>query len=243
MWTDFGGQLNGIRASLTGWNGGVPRLATGTGVIRETTRYSTSVNVSQQRPRSVSGVVPPSPEHPQGGTRRFFDLETNPYAPDRVIAHALEFTSGLPHDAGDAVLYKSADAGRTWTTLRDGEADFEFVPGAPASLYLLFGTGSGTQLRRSDDFGASSSLIHTFPASDFASDVATDPSGSGDLYLATRLGVRRSRDGGVTWEATAGGWNPFGPYRRWVGKVQVAPDGRVIAAPLDGGLFENRLSN
>jgi hypothetical protein len=73
--------------------------------------------------------------------------------------------------------------------------------------------------------------------------VATDPSGSGDLFIATRQGVRESRDGGVTWEATAGGFTPFGPYRRWILQVQVAPDGRLIANPIDGGLFENRLSD
>ena len=179
------------------------------------------------------------------GTREVVDLVTNPYAPERVIARSLEVISGLPHDPGRTVLYKSTDSGRTWTWLRDGDADVEFVSEAPASFYLLFATESGTELRRSDDFGATSTLVHTFASSEAVSDVATDPHAPGDLYAATRLGVRRSRDGGATWEATAGGFNPFGPYRRWVEKVQVAPDaaGRLIASPLDGGLFENRLSD
>ena len=192
---------------------------------------------------SLAGPFSADPHHLFPGFRRIVDLVTNPYAPERAIARSLEFISGLPHDPGRTVLYKSEDAGRTWSWLRDGGADVEFIPGAPASFYLLFATGAGTELRRSDDFGATSVLLHTFPAADGASDVTTDPSGSGDLYLATRTGVRKSRDGGATWEPTAGGFNAFGPYRRRVGQLQVAPDGRLIAAPVDGGLFENRLSD
>ena len=194
---------------------------------------------------TLGGTFSPDPEHPFPGFRRIVDLASNPYATDRVIARALEFISGLPHDPGRIVLYKSADAGLTWSWLRDGDADVEFIPGTPASFYLLFGTGTNTELRRSDDFGTTSTLVHAFPTSDVASDVATDPNAPADLYLATRLGVRRSRDGGATWEATAGGFNPFGVYRRWIERVQVAPDqaDRLIASPVDGGLFEDRLSN
>lgn len=192
---------------------------------------------------ALGGTFSADSHHLFPGFRRIVDLATNPYAPEGVIARSLEFIASLPHDPGRTVLYKSEDAGRTWSWLRDGDADVEFIPGAPESFYLLFAALAGTELRRSDDFGATSVLVHTFPASAGASDVATDPAGSGDLYLATRVGVRRSRDGGATWEATAGGFNPYGPYRRWVEKVQVAPNGRLIAAPIDGGLFENRLSN
>ena len=193
----------------------------------------------------IDGVVPPSPEHPLGGTRRFFNLETNPYAPDRVIAHALESFSGLPHAADETVLYKSDDAGRTWSWLRDGEADVEFVPGAPATLYLLHSTPALTAVDRSDDFGATSTRLHSFDPLDRVSDLATDPNGSGDLYAATRFGVLRSRDGGSSWNVTAGGFAPFGGDRRPQRKVQVFPGqaGRLIAAPVDGGLFENRLSD
>ena len=208
------------------------------GILRTEDRGGTWVT-------SLDGTIPPSPEHPAGGRREIAELTANPYDPSRLIARTLEFTSGLPRDPGDPVLFKSADAGKSWTVLREGNADVEFIPEAPMSFYLLFASGSGTELRRSDDFGATSVLVHTFPTLEAASDVATDPHAPGDLYAATRLGVRRSRDGGATWEATAGGFNPFGPYRRWVEKVQVAPDaaGRLIASPLDGGLFENRLSD
>jgi hypothetical protein len=193
----------------------------------------------------LGGTFSPDPEHPFPGFRRIVDLATNPYAPERVIARSLEFISGLPHDPGRIVLYKSADAGRTWSWLRDGEADVEFVPGAPASLFLLFSTPDLTELDRSDDFGETSTRLRTFDLFDQVSDLATDPNGSSDLYAASRFGVLRSRDGGAGWDFTAGGFAPFGGYRRPLSRVQVFPGqaGRLIASPSEGGLFENRLSN
>jgi hypothetical protein len=182
---------------------------------------------------------------PTGGVRRIVDLVVNPFARDRVIARALESVSANPNDPGTPVLYRSSDAGRTWVKLLDGSADVEFVPGAPSSLYLLISTATGTELRRSDDDGATSQFVHAFPTTDAVIDVATDPSAPQDLYAASSGGVLRSRDGGVTWEPTPGDFAPWGTYRRWIGHVQVHPTerGHLFAVPVDGGLFENQLSN
>jgi photosystem II stability/assembly factor-like uncharacterized protein len=182
---------------------------------------------------------------PTGGVRRVVDLVVNPYARDRVIGRAQESTSGNPNDPGTPVLYRSSDAGRTWVKLLDGSADVEFVADAPSSLYLLVSTATGTELRRSDDGGATSHPVHAFPTSEAVIDVATDPSAPQDLYAATSGGVLRSRDGGVTWELTPGSFNPWGTYRNWIGHVQVHPTerGHLFAVPVDGGLFENQLSD
>jgi len=180
-----------------------------------------------------------------GGARRITELLVNPYAPERVIARALELTQPpQPQDPGSPVLYRSADAGRTWTKLLDGSADIEFVPGAPSSLYLLVSTADGTELRRSDDDGVTSHLVHAFPASDAVNDVAIDPSAPLDLYAASIHGVLRSHDGGATWETTPGDFAPWGTYRQGIGHVQVHPTerGHLFASPVDGGLFENQLS-
>ncbi|MEA2600344.1 MAG: hypothetical protein QOF89_1336 [Acidobacteriota bacterium] len=196
---------------------------------------------------TLGNTLPATPEHPAGGTRRGVDLLVNPYAPDRVIARAQESTSGNPRDVGTSVLYRSSDIGRTWTLLdgADGVIDVEFVPGAPSSLYLLVSTVGGHELRRSDDDGATSHLVHVFPTSEDVGDVATDPSAPQDLYAASILGVLRSRDGGATWESTPGDFGPWGTYRRWVRHVQVHPTerGHLFAVPVDGGLFENQLSD
>jgi photosystem II stability/assembly factor-like uncharacterized protein len=194
---------------------------------------------------TLSNVIPISPEHPAGVARRIVDLVVNPFSTKRVIARALETTPGNPPTPETPVIYRSSDAGHTWLKLLDGSADIEFVAGAPSSLYLLESTANGTELRRSDDDGATSQLVHTFAVGDAVSDVATDPSAPLDLYAASTSGVLQSRDGGVTWEPTPGNFNPWGTYRQSIGHVQVHPTerGHLFAAPLDGGLFENQLTN
>ena len=194
---------------------------------------------------TLSNVIPASSEHPAGGSRRIVDLLVNPFATDRVIVRALEsFVTGVPLTPVPAI-YRSADAGHTWLELLDGSADVEFVPGAPSSLYLVESTANGTELRRSDDDGTTTHLVHAFATSEGVSDVATDPSAPLDLYAASLHGVLRSRDGGATWEPTPGDFNAWGTYRQEVGHVQVHPTerGHLFAVPFDGGLFENQLTN
>jgi photosystem II stability/assembly factor-like uncharacterized protein len=140
-------------------------------------------------------------------------------------------------------IYRSSDGGRTWLKLLDGSADVELVPGAPSSLYLLVSTASGRELRRSDDDGATTHLVHAFAPSEEVSDVAIDPSAPLDLYAASANGVLQSRDGGATWEPTPGNFNAWGTYRQSVGHILVHPTerGHLFAVPADGGLFENQL--
>src|SRR4051794_37701076 len=194
---------------------------------------------------TLSKDIPTSPEHPLGGSRRVVNLVVNPFATDRVIANALEsFATGVPLPSTPVpAIYRSSDGGRTWTKILDGGADIEFLPGAPASLYILVSAAGGTELRRSDDDGVTSQLVHTFATSDGVSDVATDPSAPLDLYAASMNGVLQSRDGGVTWEPTPGNF-AWGAYRQFIGHVQVHPTqrGHLFAVPAEGGLFENRLT-
>jgi photosystem II stability/assembly factor-like uncharacterized protein len=196
---------------------------------------------------ALSKDIPTSPEHPLGGSRRVVDLVVNPFATDRVIARTLEsFATGVPLPSLPVpAIYRSSDGGRTWTKILDGSADVEFVPGAPASLYILVSAAGGTELRRSDDDGVTSQLVHTFAISEAVSDVATDPSAPLDLYAASMNGVLQSRDGGVTWEPTPGDFNAWGTYRQFIGHVQVHPTqrGHLFAVPAEGGLFENQLTN
>ncbi len=196
---------------------------------------------------TLGNTLPATPEHPGGGTRRVLDLMVNPYAPERVVALAQEVFSGNPPSQQALVFYRSSDAGRTWKTLLggiEGITDVEFIAGAPSSLYLLVATGSN-ELQRSDDDGATSHLVHVFPASEAVGDIAADPSAPQDLYAASILGVLRSRDGGATWESTPGNFNSWGAYRNWIGRIHVHPTerGHLFAAPIDGGLFENQMSN
>lgn len=195
---------------------------------------------------TLSNSIPASPEHPQGGTRQIVDLEVNPFAPERVIARALE-TFALPvpiPPTANPVIYHSTDAGHTWTKLLDGFADIAFVPGSPASLFVLQATANGAELRRSDDGGATFQPVHTFAQSEVVSNVVADPAAPQDLYASAGEGVLRSHDGGATWELLPGDFTPWGDYRKFIIHVQVHPTqrGHLYAVPADGGLFENRLS-
>lgn len=195
---------------------------------------------------TLSGVIPTSPEHPVGGTRRVVDLRVNPFAPDRVIAAALEtFSSGVPLPGTSVpATYRSADGGRTWLKFPDANAGIEFVPGAPDSLYLVESTTQGTELRRSDDDGATAQLIHIFAVSEGVGDLAVDPSAPQDLYVSSAGAVLQSHDGGATWDPVPGDLSPWGPYRRFVGLLQVHPTqrGHLFASTFAGGLFENQLT-
>jgi photosystem II stability/assembly factor-like uncharacterized protein len=196
---------------------------------------------------TLSNTLPVSPQRPLGGGRRIVDLVVNPFAPERVIARALETTAtSLPLPTpSDPALYYSSDAGRTWTKILDGSASVAFVAGSPSSLYLLEFAAGGVELRRSDDGGATTQLVHTFTDSEGVDDVATDPSAPQDLYAASGNGVLQSHDGGVTWEPAPGDFNAWGSYRQPVSFVQVHPTerGHLFASPGAGGLFENQLSN
>ena len=183
------------------------------------------------------------------GSLRVIDLRADRGAPERVVAIALETLAGSPSSA-DFVAFRSTDAGATWNPLLGGASgvvDVEAVPGRPATLYALVtiaaGTG-GTELRRSDDDGRTAVTIHTFAAADAVTDLALDGV-TGDLYAASAAGVLRSRDDGATWESTPGSLTPWGLYRQHILHVWAHPTerGHLFAAPADGGLFENRLSD
>jgi len=195
---------------------------------------------------TLSNAIPPSADHPAGGSRQVVNLVVNPYATDRVYAGALEsFGTGVPIPSMPVpAIYRSSDGGRTWTKLLDGGAGIEFVPGAPTSLYLLESAAGGTELRRSDDDGATTHLVHTFAVSEGVSEIAIDPSAPLDLYAASETGVLQSLDGGATWEPTPGNFNAWGTYRQLVSHVQVHPTqrGHLFAVPAEGGLFENQLT-
>ncbi len=183
------------------------------------------------------------------GSLRVIDLRADRGAPERVVAGALETLTSAPAST-DFVAFRSTDAGATWHPLLGGASgvvDVEAVPGRPATLYALVtiaaGTG-GTELRRSDDDGRTAVTIHTFAAADSVTDLALDGV-TGDLYAASAAGVLHSRDDGATWESTPGSLTTWGPYRQHILHVWAHPTerGHLFAAPADGGLFENRLSD
>ena len=184
-----------------------------------------------------------------GGSRWVIDLRVDPGAPDRLLALALETVTAQPAAPAKVAAYRSVDAGESWgpilptvtTTLLDVEAG----PGSAMTLFVLVAVPGGSELLRSDDGGVTSVSVHTFASADGVSDFAIDAVARDVLYAASATGLLRSRDGGATWKAAPGTFDAWGPYRARLRQLGVHPTerGHVFAAPVDGGLFENRLSD
>lgn len=184
-----------------------------------------------------------------GGTLRVVDLRVDPFATDGVTALALETATGTTPPMTRLVAYRSRDGGAHWSPLLPGVAGLlDVEPGFTStqmSLFALFAVAGGTELRRSDDGGATSVAVHTFTTAEEVTDFAVDQVAIDVLYAASATGLLRSRDAGATWESTPGTFDAWGSYRQRLQRLWVHPTerGHVFAGPLDGGLFENRLSD
>ncbi|HKV12287.1 MAG TPA: hypothetical protein VJ725_29350 [Thermoanaerobaculia bacterium] len=140
---------------------------------------------------------------------RIFSLKLDPGAPGRVIV-----------GAGDRRFYRSEDGGAHWTRydpdLR-ATAVVQVIPDphAPDRIYAVtrpLGTFEGAEsvLMRSDDGGAGWTAVLGNPevnAGVLIDNVAAHPEEPGTLYVAGQ-GVRRTRDGGATWEGLNRGLRP-----------------------------------
>ena len=182
------------------------------------------------------------------GPSTVIDLRADVGAPDGVLALVVEPRIVDPPTAAKLLAFRSLDAGEHWSAVLPGVADLldvEAVPGSPTRLFALVAVAGGSELRRSDDSGATSVPVHTFTTAEAVSDLAVDAVASSVLYAASASGLLRSRDGGATWEATPGTFDAWGSYRNRLQRLWVHPTdrGHVFAAPADGGLFENRLSD
>jgi len=123
-------------------------------------------------------------------------LAVDPSAPSTVYAGTAH-----PYDGSSSErVYKSTDAGATWTrtSLDAGGFTVDFIavdPGMPSRV--IAGSAGASGIFRSQDGGSTWSTIAT-AACGGLSGVAFDPSGSA-IYAAGATGVCRSTDGGVTW--------------------------------------------
>jgi len=113
--------------------------------------------------------------------------------------------SGCSHLPGACLLFKTTDAGSSWTCISNGFANgvgpnifLGFAPLSPQNLYAQTSDG----LYRSVDGGENWSLLAPgiLPAS-----LAFSPTQEGLLYAALPTGVGRSTDGGATWEIHGNG--------------------------------------
>jgi photosystem II stability/assembly factor-like uncharacterized protein len=165
---------------------------------------------------------------------------------------------------GGRGIFRSTDAGKSWTRVWDGSGQVGALAVAPADpdiafaavLGHAFGPNAERGVYRTLDGGATWKQVLSVDADTGASDVAIDPDNPRIVFAGTwqarrtpwsltsggpGSGLYRSTDGGETWTRLAGHGLPAGIWGK-VG-VAVAPseDDRVYALieAEDGGLFRS----
>lgn len=117
-------------------------------------------------------------------------LASDPRTPDTLYAATLGFIAGV----GTPTLFRSSNAGTTWTvvsTLPSAATQIAVDPFAPSTLYAsLQGTGV-----KSVDGGATFHALNTDPIYQ----IVLDPAHRDRLYATTSYTVIVSPDGGSTW--------------------------------------------
>jgi photosystem II stability/assembly factor-like uncharacterized protein len=127
-----------------------------------------------------------------------YALTVDPTASDVVYGFVGVSTAGLPTG-----LYRSADAGGTWSRLSGGLADDVYTAVAvdPVSPATVYAGSSQNGLFRSDDGGQSWFAINEGLGSLAVAEIVIDPTAPSNLYAGTANGAYRSTAGGAHWSA------------------------------------------
>lgn len=137
-------------------------------------------------------------------------------------------------------VFKSADAGESWTRLAGLDSEMILSVAALDAQTLIAGTsGHGAFVTR--DGGRTWHALGLF-AGEYVSSIVMDPRDGKTIYLSTHSGLFRSRDGGVTWQRLLGGIETeidyallFTPER-----IYAATGNRgVFVSEDDGGSWQN----
>lgn len=175
----------------------------------------------------------------------------------------------LPHPSNASIAYvaaagggvwKTIDAGVTWTPLTDGLSSMQsgalcFAPGNPNTVYYATGEQHsaldnfpGDGLFRSTDAGGSWTKIAPYgEIGSFVARIVPHPTTPNLMFAASDFGFMRSTDGGVTWDPfSVGGWctdvvlNPVNPNvvlsAHWGVGVYRSVDGGATQTLVAGGL-------
>ena len=187
-------------------------------------------------------------------SERIANIAVNPNNSDEVYVAVL---GALWSDSDERGVYKSSDAGATWTKIlyvdqRTGCADFVMDPNNPNTLYASMwefrrtgwsfeSGGDKSALYKSTDAGATWNKIHNgFPEGKLGRlGIAVAPSDSNILYTiieaeeASKKGLYRSNDAGENWEQLN---NDFGITVRPFYFSRIVVDPRNPDVVVKGGL-------
>ncbi len=151
-----------------------------------------------------------------------------------------------PWAGGPDALYKSVNAGGSWTktSLLDGSVrSFGFDAKTPSTLYA----GTYLSLYRSTDSGATwtmpTNVTGGFGQFGTVNAIVVDPSNSRNVYAGTAngdtYGFFRSTDGGTSWANSNAGLN-LGPYGSVTGlAVDPSTSSTLFATTSNGGVFRS----
>jgi photosystem II stability/assembly factor-like uncharacterized protein len=197
-------------------------LMAGAGISRSTDGGQTWGEVQP----SVIG----SPDTGSASSLSLYRLAHDPRTASTVYAVGV---GDQPHTGVFPAVLRSDDAGLTWRVWSYAGQAIAFDPFHPHTTLLA----QGTELLATDDEGAHFHTVGDLGLADhpWVFDLTFDRLHPGRLYAATYGdGVRRSRDGGVTWENAAPGL-PAGPVTAVV--QDPARLRRFYATPTLGGLW------
>jgi photosystem II stability/assembly factor-like uncharacterized protein len=210
-WTPLlGGLLAKHTAAFDPSSASVYLLGTGEGVYRSTDQ-------GQSWLPSNSGLI----------ASFVGKLAVDPHRPGVLFAA----TGGVT--GGSGALYKSADAGASWSLVKgvSGVRALAFDPKTPSLLYAATDGG----ILRSQDGG--SAWVRINASETTGNHIAIDPQTPSTLYLSSFFaGVRKSVDGGLTWSAAGPDVEGFGPI-----VLVIAPSEpqTVFAGDFQTGLYRS----
>jgi photosystem II stability/assembly factor-like uncharacterized protein len=170
------------------------------------------------------------------------DVELAPGNPNivyAVMSRAERKPWTIISGANEGGIYKSTDAGETWTRLTNGlpsgligKGNIGVTDANPNRLYLLYEAKPGGGLYRSDDAGASWTLVNTqaslITRPFYYTTLTADPTNADVVYAAAE-GFFKSTDAGKTFRRVA---TPHGDnHDLWINPR----DGDVMIQANDGG--------
>ncbi len=173
------------------------------------------------------------------------DVVIDPKTPDTVYVAMWEARQG-PWENGafagpGSAVYKSVDAGATWTAIMNGLPTFAqdglgrigitVAPSLPSRLFATVDAGSKSGIYRSDDAGASWARVNDDPRviarpSD-AAEVRVHPTNP-DIVFVPTIVAWKSTDGGRTFTGWRGAPGGDDYQRLWINPTQ--PDTMILSA-------------
>ena len=117
--------------------------------------------------------------------------------------------AGLPNAAAGQ---RPSEIALEWRSVGIGGGGGMFYPAiSPHDAHLLFIACDMGGIYRSSDGGNSWRMIDGYQARKAAAPPVFDPRDPAIVYLAVRGGIKRSRNGGITWEHLVGRFDPLTP--------------------------------